>query len=583
MSELELAKYPGLYQRDGVWYVRKRVPKDLIHAEKRSQIRLSLGTSSRKDAVDLYPVKMAEITLGFKKLREQVAAQGVLSEALTTARIELLGRAEVEKLVADWWSKREGLRKPVVDQTSDPDEMLEAVLDDADRVAHPGPEDGDVAGRLADRLLVDAGMAAYPRKVGAMRTASLEPAVDRTAEQYHYLCKLISRAMRLEGALAKDHLLGREDAPYDRLFNPTGLWGEVDEAHTVRDLVRQYRAEREAEFGKESTDRKYGLLFRILEEVLGPDTPVRSIGRAQCVEVMSFLKRMPPNATKRFPKLTLAQAVAKADAEGLDGLAPNTVASYMQNFSAMLRWAEDWGAKVATRGLVRTRKAKVKRRRFYPEELRKLFAALEPFRSSDPTKYWVPALALFTGARAGEICQLRVEDIEDVDGIRCLNLSEFDSDGRRVEDKHLKTSASERYVPLHSALIQAGFLDFVEARHGEERLFPDLKPGPKNSYSHNFSKWFGAFKKRVGFDQPSLVFHSFRHGFRDACRTADIPEETSLALGGWAGINQATRYGDRAMVPVLDRAMQKIAFDDFTLPRARRLPPARRRSRGSRG
>lgn len=356
---------------------------------------------------------------------------------------------------------------------------------------------------------------------------------------------------------------------------------EGDEVRTVRDLIAEYRAERESKHGKESTDRKYGLLFRIMEEVLGADTPVPAIGRPQCIEVLNFLKRMPPNATKRFPRLSLAQAVAKAEAEGLKGLAANTVASYMQNFVAVLTWATNagWGVKVSTQGLVPERKAEVKRRGFDPDELRKLFAALEPFQKSDPTKYWVPALALFTGARAGEICQLRVEDVVDVKGVRCLNLSEFDADGHRVEDKRLKTATSERYVPLHPALIEAGFLDFVEGRDAKTRLFPDLQPGPKNSYSHNFSKWFGAFKKRLGFVQRSLVFHSFRHGFRDACRDAEIAEETSRALGGWAAIDQATRYGNRGMVPVLDRAMRKIEFGDFCLPRAVRLPPARKRTR----
>jgi integrase len=319
--------------------------------------------------------------------------------------------------------------------------------------------------------------------------------------------------------------------------------------------------------GKESTDRKYGLLFRVMEEVLGPTLPVAAIGRAQCVEVLNFLRRLPPNATKRFPKLTLAEAVAKAEAEGLRGLAPNTFATYMQNLTAILRWAENggWGVKVNTRGLVSTRKPQVRRRGFEPDELVKLFGALEPYREADPTKYWVPALALFTGARAGEICQLRVEDVAEVKGVRCLNLSEFDAKGQRVEDKRLKTEASERYVPLHPRLIDAGFLEFVERQRPERRLFPDLTPGPKSTYSHTFSKWFGRFKRRAGFNEPSLVFHSFRHGFRDACREADISDETSSALGGWTGINQATRYGDRSAVPILDRAMRKLDFAGFRL------------------
>jgi integrase len=456
----------------------------------------------------------------------------------------------------------------VADDLEDVEDILGAIIEDAERAVAGRLADGDVAGRLTDRLLVNAGVVAYPRRIGRMRTAALDPSVDRSTEQYRYLRSLVARALGLEAEIARDHVRGTGSAPYHRLFNPNGARQGSEEARTLRELISEYRAEREAVRGKESTDRKYGLLFRVLEEVLGPDTTVPSIGRAQCVEVLNFLRRLPPNATKRFPRLSLTQAVAKAEAEGLKGLSSNTVASYMQNLAAVLRWGEDngWGASAKTRGLVTSRKPEVRRRGFEPDELKGLFDGLRHFRETEPTKYWVPALALFTGARAGEICQLRTEDVTSIKGIWCLNLSEFDADGERVEDKRLKTPTSERYVPLHPDLIEAGLLAFVGAQDPRGRLFPDLTPGPKESYSHGFSKWFGRWKKTVGFDQRSLVFHSFRHGFRDACRHADIAEETALALGGWAGINQATRYGDRAMVPVLDRAMQKIAFGGFKLP-----------------
>ena len=105
-----------------------------------------------------------------------------------------------------------------------------------------------------------------------------------------------------------------------------------------------------------------------------------------------------------------------------------------------------------------------------------------------------------------------------VKDITCLNFSEFDAKGVRVEGKRLKTAASERMCPLHPELIEAGFADFVSTFGPEDRLFPDLPPGPSGNHSHGLSSWFGRFKKKAGFDTSALVFHSFRHGFRDACR-----------------------------------------------------------------
>ena len=566
-----MAKYPGLYARDGVWYVRKRVPIDLVHVEKRSQIRLSLDTQKVREAVKRYHFRLAEIEIGFETLRNELRERGKVSGALAVGKLERLSRGEIEALVADWWTARTAYRTlPVSGDNDDP----MALLEEEERFLVHGHEAGaDPVQSVADRLLVDAGIAAQPLRVGKIKTQVLYPVVDRSTAQYRYLRELVARALPLEIALARDSITGAKAASYDPLLHPTGvkLSGqslEHGEGRTLKDLVTEYRTEREAVRGKESTDRKYGLLFRVLEEVIGSETLVAAIGRAQCVDVLTFLRRLPPNATKRFPTLTLSEAAAKAEAGGLPGLAPNTVGSYMQNLSAILRWAEQggWGVKVNTGSLIDSRSPRVKRRGFGQDELRTLFTALEQFRESEPTKYWVPALALFTGARAGEICQLRAGDVVDVDGVRCLNLSLFDEEGRRVEDKRLKTEASERFVPLHPMLIATGFIDFVDGYEGRDRLFPDLTLGAKNSYSHNFSKWFGRFKKRIGLAEPALVFHSFRHGFRDACRNADISDETARALGGWAGIDQATSYGNRGAVPNLYRAMRKLDFGGFVLP-----------------
>lgn len=565
MDEEDLAKYPGLHTREnGIWYVRKRVPLDLKHVDPRFQVRLSLDTADRRTAIQRYPLKLAEITVGFEKKRAELQERGAVAAALARGRLEDLGRVEIEQLVAKWWTGRKACRAPVIEAGDDYSEIVTALEADAARA----PED---AVPLADRLLVEAGMAAYPHKVGQMQSAALYPAVDRNTFAYRTLLNLVTRALRIEAEVARDHLRGSVDAPYDPIFNPKGARSKngvsSSVSRTVGDLIFAYRHERQTLLGKESTERKYGLLFRVLEEVLGADLPLASITRAKCIEVLDFLKKLPPNATKRFPKLTLSEAAAEAQRQGLTGLAPQTVASYMQGLNAILAWAKlgGWGVDVHTKGLIPARKAQVRRRGFKPDELKTLFAGLAEFRAVEPTKFWVPALALYTGARAGEICQLHAGDVQKIDEVWCIDLSEFDEEGRRVEGKRLKTEGSERYIPVHPHLVDAGFLTFVQKGRGG-RLFPDLEPGPSGNYSHDFSKWFGRTKKRLGFKEPALVFHSFRHGFRDACREANIADETSLALGGWAGANQAARYGNRGSVAVLHRAVQKITFGSFRLP-----------------
>jgi hypothetical protein len=159
MSERELAKYPGLVRRDGgVWYVRKRVPDDLRHILGSSDIRRSLKTTDRKEAVGRYHSESAEIAERFKTLRAELEARGAIEHGLSTGRIDLLGRAEVEKIVAEWWGRREATRKPQLDEFTDRRDLLAAIREEAALLTER-PE-GDVAARLADQLLVKAGAAA---------------------------------------------------------------------------------------------------------------------------------------------------------------------------------------------------------------------------------------------------------------------------------------------------------------------------------------------------------------------------------------------------------------------------------------
>lgn len=56
--------------------------------------------------------------------------------------------------------------------------------------------------------------------------------------------------------------------------------------------------------------------------------------------------------------------------------------------------------------------------------------------------------------------------------------------------------------------------------------------------------------------------------------TPDIGDYARRALGGWAAINEATKYGNRGAVPNLDRAMKTISFGGFVLPAAGNIEPA---------
>lgn len=149
-------------------------------------------------------------------------------------------------------------------------------------------------------------------------------------------------------------------------------------------------------------------------------------------------------------------------------------------------------------------------------------------------RFWVPLIALFSGMRMNEICQLHVADIHRLDGVDCFFVTEGPSDADN--GKRLKTAASERFIPVHPTLIEIGFMTFVEQRRaaGAVRLFSELQKSSTGYYSDPFSKWFRRFLERAGATREKTCFHSFRHCYRDALRESRIEHELALALGGWS-------------------------------------------------
>jgi integrase len=158
-------------------------------------------------------------------------------------------------------------------------------------------------------------------------------------------------------------------------------------------------------------------------------------------------------------------------------------------------------------------------------ELRVLFASsvftegARPKAGRGEAALWLPLLALFTGARLSELAPLTAADVktDELTNIYSIAITEDLEQGRR-----LKTPGSRRVVPVHPELIRIGFIEFVQRvrqeHGGEARLFPLLTRGPRGGYGEAWSKWFGRYIRQLDINNKALVFHSFRHGFKDALR-----------------------------------------------------------------
>ena len=130
--------------------------------------------------------------------------------------------------------------------------------------------------------------------------------------------------------------------------------------------------------------------------------------------------------------------------------------------------------------------------------------------------YWVPLIAIYTGARMSEILQLEKHDIflDKDTNIWAINISDIDPKSSDP-DKHVKIDGSYRQTPVHKALIELGFIDYVQTRNS--RLFPDEDRNNIGKFD-KFQKRFTTYRKQVGVEPQHALelrdFHSIRHTVR---------------------------------------------------------------------
>src|SRR6266567_2977140 len=90
--------------------------------------------------------------------------------------------------------------------------------------------------------------------------------------------------------------------------------------------------------------------------------------------------------------------------------------------------------------------------------------------------FWLPLLALFTGARRSELAALAAENVDT----QSYNVPVITITEDKKHRKRVKTRTSLRTIPLRSELLQLGFLEFareVQERGGRQAwLFPEIAP-----------------------------------------------------------------------------------------------------------
>ena len=201
------------------------------------------------------------------------------------------------------------------------------------------------------------------------------------------------------------------------------------------------------------------------------------------------------------------------------------------------------------------------------EDLNKLFgspvftAGARPGGGKGEAAFWLPLLGLFTGARLGELVQIRVADVQVADDIDYLNLTD------EGKEQNIKTEGSRHRVPIHPELVRLGFLDYVKVRRAakDERLFPLLKEGWSGSWTDNWSQWWRTYRHSVGVTERWRDFHALRHTFKRQCRECGIPKEIHDAITGHESGDVGDAYGGQHPLKPLADAMRTLRYPGLDL------------------
>lgn len=228
----------------------------------------------------------------------------------------------------------------------------------------------------------------------------------------------------------------------------------------------------------------------------------------------------------------------------------------------------------------RTMPAFMARDEFTMDEIGALFQHVAKFRTTKPHRFWATVAPAFMGCRIEELAQADLDtDIKQdaASGVWYLNVSQDDV-APSAGGKSVKKFSSWRNVPIHSALVRHGFIDYLKA---------EKEAGAKNPFerhwkpwhdketggvlrSHSIVKWGSrqlALLRRQGAvrNAKTTYFHSLRHTLITQLALKGIPPEWRAALCGQeaeGGVNEALYAKLRSQISALTTIVEDN-LDDY--------------------
>ncbi len=490
--------------RNGTYYIRKAVPQELRSAIGKGELKRSLETKKLEQAKLKAPAALAEI-----------------NAIIQNARAERTVTQDDTEAIASVWMTRilqqpETIKARYVRQY-DYGYGLTADNEQLSQCLRKGGQAGEADFQLVTQLM-------QPELEEALRWT---PAL-----------LTLSWRQKLAWLLAEHRVNAAEMYITDELPAYTAITATQKKKNlTFAGLFEHYKAHIDrTEDRAASRIRDYTPSANRFIRFIG-DKSIRDISKSDLSEFRSLLEQAPANRSKAVNAMSLEN---QAKAQGKK-LSASTVRNIFMHLSAMFRVAleDDLLDEHPFDSFKMRKKVQVINEDipFTDDEIRTMFRL--PLFHGEPSlygemAYWIPIILYYTGARVEEIGQLRSTDIVDAFSVPCFKI-------QMGEEQSVKNAGSVRYVPIHSHILELGFMDFVKARDGQ--LFAE-KSDVNDKYAYNYGRWWGRLIRKHGVRKEVKPSHSFRHYFITQCRALDVREDTQNNILGHVPGSVPRRYGN---------------------------------------
>lgn len=581
--------------RNGTYYLRFNIPKELQPLTSKTCIKRSLGTKNKAEAYRNSQHVWNEILDELNAIKNSQKPSDMLTDFQIDSICALWYDSIVSQLLVDstglqlWAFERVGFPfkeereligvrffwNSLLDDSSE----FEAALEEEFLSHVKYPSNGfssnllykhflkkEVTREVRHQLIKEHGLTVQPGSNLEMRLSERLLVYFCKLKQYSFEAL---RGAKPEVEPVKDKSQkAKVVAMLHKQEDAVKAWSETD---TISAIELRYFADlrrTDSTRRAESRIKDYTPSYRKLKQYVGDI----SLGDISVYDIRSFrdlLYESPASQAKVIKNMPLNKQVEYAKANGLNTLSANTVRNHIVHISSLFEYAVKNGyvEKNVAKGLV---PSQVKKKRVVDldgnlsEREVKLIFSQPVFTERDfrqfrgwktiPNEafYWVPLLCYHFGTRVAEVAERYTNQVfkyKDSD-IYILRIDESAGVGT------VKELGSARDLPIPDTLVKLGFINYVQSLPQNSPIFP--RPGTTEPMSvGSFRKAFKAYLDSIeGFElNGRKPTHCFRHTMETTLRDLEVGADIRNYITGRERSGSSEVYGSfmKSVTKVLDK------------------------------